>query len=227
MASGFAVSLIECRLFAAKNVTAMPHASKRPGHTQKRGSRVSAREETLNTEQVFRMLDIGAARLRSLRRLGAFPEPKRIEGRLAWSRSDIEKWLRRNPQLTPSDRPSTFALPRAVQFVTPEGLVAVDAVAQGFGLTKAALADSLGLAEETLQRISRANAPRTQQRLREMLEILSRVEPWAGGMPQALGWYRGQSIAALGYQTAEALVKNDQAGIVRAYLDGLAAGAFA
>jgi hypothetical protein len=60
-----------------------------------------------------------------------------------------------------------------------------------------------------------------------MIEILTRVAPWAGGMPQAMGWYRGQSIPALGDQTAEALVKNDQAGLVRKYLDGVAAGSYA
>jgi hypothetical protein len=94
-------------------------------------------------------------------------------------------------------------------------------------MTKAALAQSLGFAEETLQRFSRVTAPKTQQRLRDMIEILTRVAPWAGGMPQALGWYRGQSIPALGDQTAEALVKNDQAGLVRSYLDGVAAGGYA
>lgn len=94
-------------------------------------------------------------------------------------------------------------------------------------MTKASLAETLGFADDTLQRFSRAAAPKTQQRLREMLEILTRVERWAGGMPQAFGWYRGQGIPALGDQTAEALVKNDQAVIVRRYLDGLAAGSFA
>jgi hypothetical protein len=113
------------------------------------------------------------------------------------------------------------------RYISADGLVDVDAVTSQFAVTKAALAQSLGLAEETLQRFSRVNAPKTQQRLREMLEILTRVEPWAGGMAQAMGWYRGQSIPALGDQTAEALVKTDQAGLVRAYLDGFAAGAYA
>ena len=103
----------------------------------------------------------------------------------------------------------------------------MDTVAAEFNVTKAALAQSLGFAEETLQRSARVSAQKTQQRLREMLEILTRVEPWAGGMPQAMGWYRGQGIAALGDQTAEALVKNDQAAVVRAYLDAIATGAFA
>jgi hypothetical protein len=53
------------------------------------------------------------------------------------------------------------------------------------------------------------------------------VEPWAGGRLQALAWYRGQSIPALGDQTAEALVKTGGADIVRSYLDGMAAGGYA
>jgi hypothetical protein len=114
----------------------------------------------------------------------------------------------------------------AARYLT-DGLVDGDKIVAEFGVTKAALAQSLGFAEETLQRFSRVTAPKTQQRLRDMIEILTRVAPWAGGMPQALGWYRGQSIPALGDQTAEALVKTDQAGLVRSYLDGVAAGSYA
>lgn len=119
------------------------------------------------------------------------------------------------------------AVAAAARYISRDGLVDVDRVAEAFGMTKASLAATLGFADDTLQRFSRSAAPKTQQRLREMLEILTRVEPWAGGMPQALGWYRGQGIPALGDQTAEALVQNDQAYIVRRYLDGLAAGSYA
>jgi hypothetical protein len=114
----------------------------------------------------------------------------------------------------------------AARYLT-DGLVDADKIIAEFGMTKAALAQSLGFAEETLQRFSRVTAPKTQQRLRDMIEILTRVAPWAGGMPQALGWYRGQSIPALGDQTAEALVKTEQASLVRSYLDGVAAGSYA
>lgn len=108
-----------------------------------------------------------------------------------------------------------------------DGLVDVDAIAKEFGMTKASLAQSLGFADETFQRFSRVNAPKTQQRLREFIEIIMRVEPWAGGAMQALGWYRAQSIPSLGDQTAESLVKQDKAAVVRAYLDGFASGAYA
>ena len=123
--------------------------------------------------------------------------------------------------------PANAGLLTGNRYLSGDGLVDVDRVTEFFGMTKASLAETLGFADDTLQRFSRAAAPKTQQRLREMLEILTRVERWTGGMPQALGWYRGQGIPALGDQTAEALVKSDQATIVRRYLDGLAAGSFA
>jgi hypothetical protein len=125
-----------------------------------------------------------------------------------------------------SQRESQHGFLVAARYLT-DGLVDADKIVAEFGMTKAALAQSLGFAEETLQRFSRVTAPKTQHRLRDMIEILTRVAPWAGGMPQALGWYRGQSIPALGDQTAEALVKTDQAALVRGYLDGVAAGSYA
>jgi hypothetical protein len=134
------------------------------------------------------------------------------------------------PRTARSKAPSRRAPPDpdfAPAFFTRDGLVDVDAVVASFGLTKAELATCLGLAEDTLHRFSRATAPKTQRRLRELLEILARVEPWAGGRLQALAWYRGQGIPALGDATAEALVRQEQAHVVRAWLDAYAAGAYA
>jgi hypothetical protein len=130
------------------------------------------------------------------------------------------------PARAGTQRESQHGFLVAARYLT-DGLVDADKIIAEFGMTKAALAQSLGFAEETLQRFSRVTAPKTQHRLRDMIEILTRVAPWAGGMPQALGWYRGQSIPALGDQTAEALVKTDQAALVRSYLDGVAAGSYA
>jgi hypothetical protein len=135
------------------------------------------------------------------------------------------KTLGRKVKRPPHEQPGDFMVAKG--YLSSDGLVDVDVVVAQFGVTKAALAQSLGFAEETLQRSSRVAAQKTQQRLREMLEIITRVVPWAGGKPQAMGWYRGQSIPALGDQTAEALVRNDQASIVRRYLDGVAAGSYA
>lgn len=108
-----------------------------------------------------------------------------------------------------------------------DGLIDVDAIVAELGITKATLAGSLGFSEETLHKFARVNAPKTQARLRDFLEIVARVEPWAGGWLQAYGWYRSTGIPALGDETAEAFVKRDEAAIVRAYLDAYAAGSYA
>jgi hypothetical protein len=167
----------------------------------------------------------GTSDLKSVMASWYFPKPIVGGDSPRWRADDIKVFreLYKGRTLTPARAGTVMA----ARFFAPDGKVNLHAVASEFGITKAALAQSLGLAEETLQRSSRASARKTQQRLREMLDILTRVEPWAGGMPQALGWYRGQGIPALGDQTAEALVKTDQAGLVRAYLDGVAAGGYA
>ena len=119
------------------------------------------------------------------------------------------------------------ATPFVATLFDPEGVVAIDRVGDAFGMSKAQLADTLGLAPETLYKPSRAQAPKTQARIREMLEIISFVEDWAGGKLQALAWYRAQAIPAFGGRTAESLVKEGHASAVREYLDHLAMGGFA
>lgn len=105
--------------------------------------------------------------------------------------------------------------------------VDVERTAEVFNMTKGQLAETVGLAADTLQKAARRNAPKTQARVTELIEIIARLEAWAGGRPQALAWYRGQPIAALDGRTAEALVKSGKAGLVRDYLDHLALGGFA
>lgn len=105
--------------------------------------------------------------------------------------------------------------------------IGVDQVAEALSLTKGQLADTVGLPVASISKADRQGAPRTQARLREMLEILARIRDWAGGETQALSWYRSQAIPALDGRTAEALVKSGEAAAVRDYLDHLALGGFA
>ncbi|MBV8825073.1 MAG: DUF2384 domain-containing protein [Hyphomicrobiales bacterium] len=117
--------------------------------------------------------------------------------------------------------------PFVATLLDPAGVLDVDRVADAFRLTKFQLADILGLSRETLYKSSRANAPKTQARLRDMLEIISFVEDWCGGKLQAMAWYRAQPIPELGDRTAESLVKTGHASWVRAHLDRIALGGFA
>lgn len=118
-------------------------------------------------------------------------------------------------------------LPLLACFIDESGHVVPQLVADGFGMSKFQLAETIGLGRETFHKAARANAAKTQTRIREMLEIVSRVAAWAGGKEQAMAWYRAQPLAAFGGRTAEALVKSGQAGPVRDYLDHLALGGFA
>ena len=99
--------------------------------------------------------------------------------------------------------------------------------ASALGLSKTQLAETIGIAREVFYKRERREAPRTQARLREMLEILVRVSAWAGGAQQALAWYRAQPLAAFGGRTAESLVKSGHATSLRDYLDHIAVGGYA
>ena len=112
-------------------------------------------------------------------------------------------------------------------FMDEAGVLAIDQVADSFGLSKGQLAETVGLHRETLYKADRVRAPKTQARVREMLEIVGRIAGWAGGPVQAMAWYRAQPIPAFGNRTAESLVKAGQAGAVRDYLDHIALGGFA
>jgi ribosome-binding protein aMBF1 (putative translation factor) len=66
-------------------------------------------------------------------------------------------------------------------FIDEGGRVAVQRVAESFGMSKGQLAETVGLNRETFHKTVRANAAKAQSRLREMLEIVGRVSP----MPSA------------------------------------------
>ena len=99
-------------------------------------------------------------------------------------------------------------------------------ITSDFGMSRAALAESLGLKADTFY-LSAADAPKaTEDRLQKFLTIMGVIEPWAGGPKQAIDWYRNQPIPSLGNLTAEVLVQQDNGELVRSYLDHYAAGGF-
>jgi hypothetical protein len=108
-----------------------------------------------------------------------------------------------------------------------DGLVSPKTVTELLAVTQPQLAETAGLSRDAVSKQARARSPATQRRLRDMIEIVARVAPWAGGTQQALAWYRATPIPALGDQTAEAVVKAGDAAAVRVYLDGIAAGGYA
>jgi hypothetical protein len=129
---------------------------------------------------------------------------------------------KRNAPLTPLLRQSVLS-----KYIDSRGIVDVARLAAGLFMTRDQLAITAGLPKTTVAKRERSTSGKPQNRLREMLEILARVERWAGGEAQALAWYRAQPIPALDGRTAEALVQDGRAASVRNYLDHLALGGFA
>jgi DNA-binding phage protein len=135
---------------------------------------------------------------------------------------------RKSPEKAAADFPAGLEpTPLVANLMNHRGLVTVDKVAATFGMSKGQIAETVGLSREAIYKLARLEAPKTQSRLKEMLEIVSRVSDWAGGKEQAMAWYRAQPIAAFGGRTAESLVKDGQAGALRDYLDHIAQGGFA
>lgn len=120
-----------------------------------------------------------------------------------------------------------FAGGFVMDFMDKRGVINVDRVASTFRMTKRQLAETAGLGIATISKSDRKASPRTQTRVTEMLEIISRVREWAGSEAMAMAWYRSQPISSLDGRTPEALVKSGQAGAVRDYLDHMALGGFA
>jgi hypothetical protein len=110
---------------------------------------------------------------------------------------------------------------------SPSGKIQLERFTELLRVTKTDLAFSIGLSREAISKRARLNAPTTQARLRETAEILNRILPWCGSVPQAFSWFRSQPIPAFGGQTSEDLVRGGRIAELKDYLVGLAVGGFA
>lgn len=101
-------------------------------------------------------------------------------------------------------------------------------IAGALRTTKAEIADTLGLSRDALSRVARIRATKTQTRLREMVEILHRVEDYTGAPPLvAYAWFRSEALPGFGGMTADQLVREGNAAYVHSYLDHVMAGGYA
>lgn len=101
-------------------------------------------------------------------------------------------------------------------------------IAGALRTTKAEIADTLGLGRDALSRVARIRATKTQTRLREMVEILHRVEDYTGAPPLvAYAWFRSEALPGFGGMTADQLVREGNAHMVHAHLDRIMAGGYA
>jgi hypothetical protein len=113
------------------------------------------------------------------------------------------------------------------EVISREGLIEPDRLSVVLRITKGELAAASGLSRDAVSKTRRLHGPATQARLREVTEIINRILPWCGSVPQAFAWYRSQPIPAFGDQTAEDLVRAGRSEHVRSYLAGIAVGGYA
>jgi hypothetical protein len=107
------------------------------------------------------------------------------------------------------------------------GLFAPARIAEALRTTKDEVARTVGLGRDALMRPDRVQSPKTQKRLREMVEILNRVEPRFGSALIAYAWYRSEPLAGFGGLTPMQLVQGGKAAEVMDYIDAVDAGLYA
>ena len=104
------------------------------------------------------------------------------------------------------------------------GLFAPKKIAQAFRTTSEEVARTAGLGRDAVQRKDRVRSDKTQRRLREMLEIVNKVEPRFGSALLAYAWYRSAPLPGFSGQTAMQLVRDGRADEVLDYIDAVGAG---
>jgi len=105
-----------------------------------------------------------------------------------------------------------------------EGVFAPRRIAEAFRTTSEEVARTAGLGKDAVQRKDRIRSGKTQRRLREMVEIINKVEPRFGSALMAYAWYRSEPLPGFSGQTAMQLVRNGRAEDVLDYIDAVDAG---
>ena len=100
-------------------------------------------------------------------------------------------------------------------------------VAEALRTTKSEIASTLGLGKDAFSRASRIRARKTQVRLRQMLEILARIEAATGSTLGACAWFRVEPLPGFGGATPDRLLREGRAQDVHACLDRIMTGGYA
>ena len=111
-----------------------------------------------------------------------------------------------------------------IEALAENGHFAPGRIAQSLRTSREEIAQTVGLGRDAVSRRDRITSPKTQKRLREMVEILNRVEPRFGSALLAYAWYRSEPLAGFDGMTAMQLVREGRAAEVMEYIDAVDAG---
>lgn len=107
------------------------------------------------------------------------------------------------------------------------GFFAPRKIADAFRTTSEEVARTAGLGRDAVQRKERVRSDKTQRRLREMVEVINKVEPRFGSTLMAYAWYRSEPLPGFSGQTAMQLVRGGRAKEVLDYVYAVDAGVHA
>ncbi len=105
-----------------------------------------------------------------------------------------------------------------------QGLFDPRRIAKALLTTSEDLARSAGLGKDAMLREARVRNPKTQTRLRELVEVLNKVEDRFGSPLIAYAWFRSQPLPGFGGQTAMNLIQDGRGSDVLEYIDAVDAG---
>jgi hypothetical protein len=108
-----------------------------------------------------------------------------------------------------------------------DGFFAPRRIAEALRTTSEEVARTAGLGRDAVQRRDRVRSDKTQRRLREMVEIINKVETRFGSALMAYAWYRSEPLPGFSGQTAMQLVRSGRADEVLDYIDAVDAGVHA
>ena len=121
----------------------------------------------------------------------------------------------------------TATVENLTSILSDAGVIETDRLAARLHVTKGELARVTGLSRDALTKRARSTGPKTQQRLRDTVDIINRAIPWAGSSARAFAWFRAQPLPSFGDKTAEDLLKEGRAQAVKDYLSRIADGGYA
>ncbi len=111
--------------------------------------------------------------------------------------------------------------------MSQDGLFEPRAIAATLRTSSEEVGQSIGLSKDAVQRRARIVSAKTQRRLRELVEVLNKVQPRFGSDLIAYAWFRSEPLAGFDGRTAMQLVRDGKAHQVMDYIDAVDAGVYA
>ena len=115
----------------------------------------------------------------------------------------------------------------AISRYAENGLFTPAKIALALRTTRDEIAGAAGLGRDAVLRKDRIASQKTQRRLREMVEILNKIETRFGSELIAYAWYRSEPLPGFSGQTAMQLVRDGRAADVLDTIDAVDAGVYA